>query len=77
MAFASMFIAFIIMMIFLVIECICLGLFISGITLTIIFLVKRKNEKIGNKVSIPIVLITLGITGLIPSILFIFGIIFS
>lgn len=77
MAFASMFIAFIIIMIFLVIECICLGLFISGTTLTIIFLVKRKNEKIGNKVAIPIVLITLGITGLIPSILFIFGIIFS
>ncbi len=76
MAFASLFIIFI-LSVFLVIECISLGLFISGIVLSIIFLLKKKKEKIGNKVAIPIVLITLGIIGLIPGILFVFGVLFS
>lgn len=75
MAFASMIIPFLMMFIF--IESISLGLFVSGITVSIIFFVKSKKEKIGNKVALPIVLITLGISGLIPSILIILGLIFN
>ena len=58
-------------LIFLCVEAVSIGFLISGIIVAISFFIikKMQKEKIGNKVAIPICLITLGITGLLPLLL--------
>lgn len=68
MAGMSVIILFFVFLVFLCVEAVSIGFLMSGIIVAISFAItkKRKNEKIGNKVAIPICLITLGITGLLP-----------
>ncbi|MDO4283344.1 MAG: hypothetical protein Q4D02_06855 [Clostridia bacterium] len=57
-----------ILLVILTVEAISLGFLVSGIVLAISFAAMSKKKKIGNKVAVPIVLITLGITGILPMI---------
>ena len=56
---------------FIIVESLSIGLLVTGAVTAITFFITshKEQKKIGNKVALPICLITMGVTGLVPGII--------
>lgn len=71
MAGISIIVLFIMFIGFIVAESLSIGFLVTGIIVAISFTITshKEKKKVGNKVALPICLITVGVTGLIPGII--------